>query len=72
MFCISNAFQNIKNQYKLKESQNIEVLKLLKWIDTTTAHDAKFGGPVDVISAVQLITKRPIINHPHIELPEMR
>uniref|UniRef100_A0A336KN49 CSON013616 protein n=1 Tax=Culicoides sonorensis TaxID=179676 RepID=A0A336KN49_CULSO len=74
MICtlINPGFKNIKNQYKIKDTQNIELLKLLKWIDTTTAHDAKFGGPVDVISAVQLITKRPIINHPHIELPEMR
>ncbi|XP_063706068.1 C-mannosyltransferase dpy-19 homolog [Culicoides brevitarsis] len=74
MICtlINPGFKNIKDQYKFKESQNLEVLKLLKWIDTTTAHDAKFGGPVDVISAVQLITKRPIINHQHIELPEIR
>lgn len=69
---INPGFKNIKNQYKFKETQNLEVLKLLKWIDTTTAHDAKFGGPIDIISAVQLVTKRPIINHPHIELPEMR
>ncbi|XP_043659223.1 C-mannosyltransferase dpy-19 homolog [Drosophila teissieri] len=44
---------------------------MLEWIKLNTERDAVFAGPVDIIGTVHLTTKRPIVNHAHLEMRQM-
>lgn len=70
--CIADpGVTNIKNQYKSGEFTSPHLEELLKWVDKNTETTAVFAGPMDITSVVMLITRRPIVNHPHIEHPVM-
>ncbi|KAH8416902.1 hypothetical protein KR222_011693 [Zaprionus bogoriensis] len=44
---------------------------MLEWIKLNTERDAVFAGPVEIIATVHLTTKRPIVNHAHLEMRQM-
>eukprot|EP00099_Drosophila_melanogaster_P017350 NP_573317.1 uncharacterized protein Dmel_CG6659, isoform A [Drosophila melanogaster] len=44
---------------------------MLEWIKLNTERDAVFAGPVDIIGTVHLTTKRPIVNHAHLEMRQI-
>ncbi|XP_017015610.2 C-mannosyltransferase dpy-19 homolog [Drosophila takahashii] len=44
---------------------------MLEWIKLNTERDAVFAGPVEIIGTVHLTTRRPIVNHAHIEMRQM-
>ncbi|KAH8300578.1 hypothetical protein KR044_009588 [Drosophila immigrans] len=44
---------------------------MLEWIKLNTERDAVFAGPVEIIGTVHLTTKRPIVNHAHLEMRQM-
>lgn len=70
--CIADpGVTNIKNQYKSGEFTSPHLEELLKWVDKNTEKTAVFAGPMDITSVVMLVTRRPIVNHPHIEHPVM-
>lgn len=41
---------------------------MLEWIKINTERDAVFAGPIDIIGTVHLVTRRPIVNHAHLEI----
>ncbi|XP_029405764.2 C-mannosyltransferase dpy-19 homolog [Bactrocera dorsalis] len=41
---------------------------MLEWIKINTERDAVFAGPVEIIGTVHLVTRRPIVNHAHLEI----
>lgn len=44
---------------------------MLEWIKLNTERDAVFAGPVEIIGTVHLTTKRPIVNHAHLDMRQM-
>lgn len=65
------GFKNIKTQFQKKtEFRNPELENLIHWIDKTEPH-AVFGAPIELAAHILLTTKRPIVNHPLIEYPDM-
>lgn len=65
------GFKNLKSQYSKKdEFRNPELENLIHWIDKTEPF-AVFGAPAEISAHILLTTKRPIVNHPLIEAPEM-
>jgi alpha-amylase/alpha-mannosidase (GH57 family) len=65
------GFKNLKTQFpKKNEFRNPELENLIHWIDKTEPN-AVFGAPIEVAAHILLTTKRPIVNHPLIEYPDM-
>lgn len=65
------GFKNIKTQFQIKkEFRNPELENLIHWIDKTESN-AVFGAPIEVAAHILLSCKRPIVNHPLIEYPDM-
>ncbi|CRK95297.1 CLUMA_CG008681, isoform A [Clunio marinus] len=65
------GYKNIQAQYQQKnEFRNPELESLLHWIDKTDSN-AVFGAPIEIAAHILLTTKRPLVNHPLIEYPEM-
>lgn len=65
------GFKSIRHQYEVKnEFRNPELESLIEWIDRTD-QSAVFAAPLELSAHILLCTKRPIVNHPLIEYPEM-
>jgi C-mannosyltransferase DPY19L len=65
------GFKNLKAQFQQKnEFRNPELEHLIHWIDKTEPN-AVFGAPIEVAAHILLTTKRPVVNHPLIEYPDM-
>lgn len=65
------GIKNIRNQYQQKrEFRNPELENLIQWIERTEPN-AVFGAPIEISAHILLTTKRPIVNHPLIEYPDM-
>lgn len=65
------GYKNLHAQHQKKtEFRNPELESLIHWIDKTEPN-AVFGAPIEVAAHILLTTKRPIVNHPLIEYPEM-
>ncbi|KAI9582272.1 C-mannosyltransferase dpy-19 homolog [Glossina fuscipes] len=65
---------NIQDEYypnKNVANQNLQLDSMLEWIKMNTEKDAVFAGPVDIIGTVHLTTRRPIVNHAHLEIRQM-
>ncbi|XP_017074253.1 C-mannosyltransferase dpy-19 homolog [Drosophila eugracilis] len=64
---------NIREEYfPTRYSQSGDDLdSMLEWIKLNTERDAVFAGPVEIIGTVHLTTKRPIVNHAHLEMRQM-
>ncbi|ALC49371.1 CG6659 [Drosophila busckii] len=64
---------NIREEYfpsrRMQTSDDLE--GMLEWIKLNTERDAVFAGPVEIIGTVHLTTKRPIVNHAHLEMRQM-
>jgi hypothetical protein len=41
--------------------------ELLRWISTDTPNRSSFAGDMVTMSMVNLMTSRPVVNHPHFE-----
>lgn len=65
------GYKNLHAQHQKKtEFRNPELESLIHWIDKTEPN-AVFGAPIEVAAHILLTTKRPVVNHPLIEYPEM-
>ncbi|EDW82798.1 uncharacterized protein Dwil_GK10186 [Drosophila willistoni] len=64
---------NIREEYfPTRYTQNTDDLdSMLEWIKVNTERDAVFAGPVEIIGTVHLTTKRPIVNHAHLEMRQI-
>ncbi|KAH8323864.1 hypothetical protein KR067_008567 [Drosophila pandora] len=64
---------NIREEYfPTRYSQSPDDLdSMLEWIKLNTERDAVFAGPVEIIGTVHLTTKRPIVNHAHLDMRQM-
>ncbi|KAH8314784.1 hypothetical protein KR074_010795 [Drosophila pseudoananassae] len=64
---------NIREEYfPSRYSQSPDDLdSMLEWIKLNTERDAVFAGPVEIIGTVHLTTKRPIVNHAHLDMRQM-
>lgn len=63
--------KNLKSQFSRKnEFRDAELENLIHWIDKTEPY-AVFGANAEIAAHILLATKRPIVNHPLIESPEM-
>ncbi|XP_052855742.1 C-mannosyltransferase dpy-19 homolog [Drosophila gunungcola] len=64
---------NIREEYfPTRYTQSGDDLdSMLEWIKLNTERDAVFAGPVEIIGTVHLTTKRPIVNHAHLEMRQM-
>ncbi|EDW65977.1 C-mannosyltransferase dpy-19 homolog [Drosophila virilis] len=64
---------NIREEYfPTRYTQSSDDLEsMLEWIKLNTERDAVFAGPVEIIGTVHLTTKRPIVNHAHLEMRQM-
>jgi hypothetical protein len=65
------GIKNLKSQFARKEEfRNPELENLIHWIDKTEPY-AVFAAPAEIAAHILLTTKRPMVNHPIIESPEM-
>lgn len=65
------GYKNLHAQHQKKsEYRNPELESLIHWIDKTEPN-AVFGAPIEISAHILLTTKRPIVNHPLIEYPDM-
>lgn len=65
------GYKNLQAQHQKKgEFRNPELENLIHWIDKTEPN-AVFGAPIELAAHILLTTKRPIVNHPLIEYPDM-
>lgn len=65
------GLKNLKNQFSRKnEFRDPELENLIHWIEKTEPY-AVFGANAEIAAHILLTTKRPIVNHPLIESPEM-
>lgn len=62
---------NVYEEYLPSKTQSDELENMLEWINLNTERNAVFGGPVDVIGTVHLTTKRPIVNHAHLDMHQI-
>ncbi|XP_037932147.1 C-mannosyltransferase dpy-19 homolog [Teleopsis dalmanni] len=64
---------NVREEYfpKRVTNSNDDVETMLEWIKLNTERTAVFAGPVDIIGTVYLTTKRPIVNHAHLEMRQI-
>lgn len=67
------GMMNIRDEYFPTRFTNPtdDLEGMLEWIKLNTERDAVFAGPVEIIGTVHLTTKRPIVNHAHLEMREM-
>ncbi|KAH8367718.1 hypothetical protein KR084_001895 [Drosophila pseudotakahashii] len=65
--------KNIREEYfPTRYTQSGDDLdSMLEWIKLNTERDAVFAGPVEIIGTVHLTTRRPIVNHAHLEMRQM-
>ncbi|KAH8420452.1 hypothetical protein KR009_010563 [Drosophila setifemur] len=67
------GMMNIRDEYfptRYTHSSD-DLDSMLEWIKLNTERDAVFAGPVEIIGTVHLTTKRPIVNHAHLEMRQM-
>ncbi|XP_017034055.1 C-mannosyltransferase dpy-19 homolog [Drosophila kikkawai] len=62
---------NIREEYLPTRHNADDLDSMLEWIKLNTERDAVFAGPVEIIGTVHLTTKRPIVNHAHLEMRQM-
>ncbi|XP_020805189.1 C-mannosyltransferase dpy-19 homolog [Drosophila serrata] len=62
---------NIREEYLPTRYNADDLDSMLEWIKLNTERDAVFAGPVEIIGTVHLTTKRPIVNHAHLEMRQM-
>ncbi|XP_062137912.1 C-mannosyltransferase dpy-19 homolog [Drosophila sulfurigaster albostrigata] len=67
------GMMNIREEYfpTRYTSSSDDLEGMLEWIKLNTERDAVFAGPVEIIGTVHLTTKRPIVNHAHLEMRQM-
>lgn len=65
------GLKSLRYQYEYKnEFRNQELESLIGWIEKTD-QNAVFAAPLELSAHILLTTKRPVVNHPLIEYPEM-
>ena len=57
----------MEQRSKSGEYSNYPQEELLEFIKAKMPKDAVFGGSMPTMATVKLVTKRPIVNHPHYE-----
>ncbi|KAH8238605.1 hypothetical protein KR032_011294 [Drosophila birchii] len=62
---------NIREEYLPTRYNADDLDSMLEWIKLNTERDAVFAGPIEIIGTVHLTTKRPIVNHAHLEMRQM-
>ncbi|XP_055844031.1 C-mannosyltransferase dpy-19 homolog [Episyrphus balteatus] len=62
---------NVYEEYLPSKTHSDELENMLEWINLNTEKNAVFGGPVDIIGTVHLTTKRPIVNHAHLDMHQI-
>ncbi|XP_023306659.2 C-mannosyltransferase dpy-19 homolog [Lucilia cuprina] len=71
---INPGIRNIQEEYfpsnELKLGHD-DLDTMLEWIKMNTERDAVFAGPIDIIGTVHLSTRRPIVNHAHLEMRQI-
>ncbi|XP_067642145.1 C-mannosyltransferase dpy-19 homolog [Eurosta solidaginis] len=67
------GLMNIREEYFPTQSRhaNDDIDSMLEWIKINTERDAVFAGPIDIIGTVHLVTRRPIVNHAHLEMRQI-
>ncbi|XP_017466413.1 PREDICTED: C-mannosyltransferase dpy-19 homolog [Rhagoletis zephyria] len=67
---VNPGLVNIREEYfpTRQGNTNDDLDSMLEWIKMNTERDAVFAGPVDIIGTVHLVTRRPIVNHAHLEM----
>uniref|UniRef100_A0A1I8N6G9 Uncharacterized protein n=1 Tax=Musca domestica TaxID=7370 RepID=A0A1I8N6G9_MUSDO len=71
---VNPGIKNIQEEYF--PSTNVKLINddldtMLEWIKMNTEKDAVFAGPIDIIGTVHLSTRRPIVNHAHLEMKQI-
>lgn len=62
---------NVYEEYLPSKTHSDDLENMLEWINLNTERNAVFGGPVDIIGTVHLTTKRPIVNHAHLDMHQI-
>ncbi|XP_064647721.1 protein C-mannosyl-transferase DPY19L1-like isoform X2 [Lineus longissimus] len=64
---------NLNHQWSiLGEYTNTPMEEMVEWVKGNTPQNAVFAGPMPTMATIKLVTKRPIVNHPHYEDTELR
>ncbi|XP_061401856.1 C-mannosyltransferase dpy-19 homolog [Musca vetustissima] len=71
---VNPGIKNIQEEYF--PSSNVKLINddldtMLEWIKMNTEKDAVFAGPIEIIGTVHLSTRRPIVNHAHLEMKQI-
>ncbi|KAJ8703767.1 hypothetical protein PYW07_013061 [Mythimna separata] len=70
---VHDLFQSISHEMShIGEFSDINQEQLLEWIRTDTPVGAAFAGSMPVLATIMLVTRRPIVSHPHYEHLEAR
>ncbi|KAM7348849.1 C-mannosyltransferase dpy-19 homolog [Cochliomyia hominivorax] len=71
---INPGIRNIQEEYFPSNKLSVghdDLDTMLEWIKMNTEKDAVFAGPIDIIGTVHLSTRRPIVNHAHLEMRQI-
>lgn len=67
------GLKNLKDQRSYQgQYHNADLEDLLHWVNTETAPNSVFAGPMPTMANLMLSTGRPVVNHPHYETKEIR
>ncbi|XP_075156429.1 C-mannosyltransferase dpy-19 homolog [Haematobia irritans] len=70
---VNPGIKNIQEEYYPSTNKlgHDDLDTMLEWIKMNTEKDAVFAGPIDIIGTVHLSTRRPIVNHAHLEMKQI-
>uniref|UniRef100_A0A1I8Q8M3 C-mannosyltransferase dpy-19 n=1 Tax=Stomoxys calcitrans TaxID=35570 RepID=A0A1I8Q8M3_STOCA len=71
---VNPGIKNIQEEYFPSTNHKLghdDLDTMLEWIKMNTEKDAVFAGPIDIIGTVHLSTRRPIVNHAHLEMKQI-
>ncbi|XP_055384848.1 C-mannosyltransferase dpy-19 homolog [Condylostylus longicornis] len=68
---VDPGLHNIQQEHLPETKTSGDLQNMLEWISLNTEEDAVFGGPVEIIGTVHLATRRPIVNHAHLDMRQI-
>lgn len=70
---VHELYQNVSQELShIGEFSDVAQEELMEWIKSGTPTTAAFAGSMPILASIMLITRRPIVAHPHYEHYEAR